>query len=227
MKSTLAITAVIMSIIFLEPSLAADLPRGAGTPQKSATEDVTARHGLIDGSFTDGKLTLTEYVAKNGYHNGFPVVLIVDVGSHFTYVFQEQANDKVVEVFRASNAVGKETTGSPYGHFRVVQKLKWPSWIPPKSIDPKQKVIPPYNKTHKNPLGVARITLNKWDISLHGTNDPKSLRHSVSHGCIRHSNRDILSLYAMTPLGSEVILTRHLVGVTLTKADFQKRARRA
>ena len=230
MKIFLSFGAILLLLILWQPGFADTI---SGTAERSpagndnSSKIAPARHGKIDGSFTNGKLTLSKYVAKNGFHQGCPVIIIVDEGSHFTYVLQKQDRDKVVEVLRASNAIGKIRTATPYGRFRVVQKLKWPSWLPPKSIDPKQKAIQPYNKDHKNPLGVARITLDKWDISLHGTNDPHSIRHDVSHGCIRHSNRDILSIFNMTPVGTRVILTKHLAGMTLTKADFESRHTRA
>lgn len=172
-------------------------------------------------SFVNGKYVLQTTVHKNGWHKGEPVVVLVDKSSHYTYVFQLQPHDKVVEVLRASNAIGSEDTPTPYGHYKVADKLKWPSWIPPKDIDPKRKAIPPYNKTHKNPLGVARIGLDKFGINLHGTNDPHSLRHNVSHGCIRHSNEDILKIYDMVNVGSTVIIAHHFAGTTLTKDDFQ------
>jgi lipoprotein-anchoring transpeptidase ErfK/SrfK len=45
-------------------------------------------------------------------------------------------------------------------------------------------------------------------IGLHGTNDPASVGHDVSHGCIRMYNSDITQLARQLPLGTPVrILT--------------------
>lgn len=177
-------------------------------------------HRKFDGSFVNGKMTLGRYITTNGYHAGKPVVLIVDKGSHRTFVLQKQSGNKVVKVYSAANATGRAITPSPLGPFTVAHKLKWPSWIPPKSIDPKQKAIHPYNKDRKNPLGVARISLNKWDIVLHGTNNPSSIRRNVSHGCIRHSNKDILQIYKMVKIGTPVFIVKRFAGTTLAKKDF-------
>jgi lipoprotein-anchoring transpeptidase ErfK/SrfK len=45
-------------------------------------------------------------------------------------------------------------------------------------------------------------------IGLHGTNDAAALGHEVSHGCIRTTNRTILRLSKMLPLGTPVEIVR-------------------
>lgn len=183
---------------------------------KETTTPPDAKYTLVDG-----KLLLTEEAYKNGYHKGEPVVVVVDPSSHFTYLFQKQAKNKIALVYRASNATGNELTQTPYGRFHVTQKTKWPAWVPPKGVDPEQKAVQPFNKDRKNPLGVARIRLNKWDIALHGTNNPASIRQNASKGCIRHSNGDIEKIFSMVGTGDRVIVTKKLVGTTLTAKDFK------
>lgn len=176
----------------------------------------------MSGSFVNGKMTLNKNTLPvNGFHVGQPVVVIVDKGNHVTYVLQKQAANRVVKVFSTANGMGKPTL-SPYGRFTVVDKLKWPSWIPPKSIDPKQKALHPYNKDRKNPLGVARISLNRWGIVLHGTNEPSSVGKSVSHGCIRHSNKGIQTMYNMVNTGTPVYIVSNFDGKTISLSDFRK-----
>ncbi len=45
-----------------------------------------------------------------------------------------------------------------------------------------------------NPVGVVWIALNKKGIGLHGTDDPDSIGRSVSHGCVRLANWDVVRL---------------------------------
>src|SRR5262249_24042879 len=139
----------------------------------------------------------------NGYHSDAPTVVIVDKGSHFTYVLQNQ-NDQVVRVLTVSKAIGTADHPTPAGRYTVVRKKMYLKWIPPKTI--KHKPVEPYNLTHDNPLGVAAIYLNKEDIDLHGTNTPALIRKSTSHGCVRHSNRDILQLFGMVKVGDVVYI---------------------
>ena len=43
-------------------------------------------------------------------------------------------------------------------------------------------------------------------IGLHGTNDPSSIGHYTSHGCIRLYNRDIDRLVRILPLGTPIAI---------------------
>jgi lipoprotein-anchoring transpeptidase ErfK/SrfK len=44
-------------------------------------------------------------------------------------------------------------------------------------------------------------------LGLHGTNDPSSIGHSVTHGCIRVRNRVISMLAHRLPLGTPLVVT--------------------
>ena len=52
------------------------------------------------------------------------------------------------------------------------------------------------------------ITDWRWGglIGLHGTDDPGSIGHDVSHGCIRMRNSDIDVLASILPLGTPIII---------------------
>lgn len=41
-------------------------------------------------------------------------------------------------------------------------------------------------------------------IYIHGTNDERSIGRPASHGCVRLRNADVMELFAITPLGTEV-----------------------
>ncbi|NKC23498.1 L,D-transpeptidase [Ochrobactrum oryzae] len=41
---------------------------------------------------------------------------------------------------------------------------------------------------------------------IHGTNDPSSIGKSVSSGCIRMFDRDVIDLYERVPIGAPVIV---------------------
>jgi lipoprotein-anchoring transpeptidase ErfK/SrfK len=41
---------------------------------------------------------------------------------------------------------------------------------------------------------------------IHGTNDPTTIGHNVSSGCIRLTNDDVVDLYNRTPVGTKVIV---------------------
>jgi len=69
-------------------------------------------------------------------------------------------------------------------------------------------VVPPYG-THQRKydgvLGNHRLNLGDG-YALHGTDDPASIGHAVSHGCVRLRNEDIDYLYRIVPLGTPVFI---------------------
>ena len=56
----------------------------------------------------------------------------------------------------------------------------------------------------RNPVGVMWIALNKKGIGIHGTNDPGSIGHAQSHGCIRLANWDVVRLATKIKTGDNV-----------------------
>jgi lipoprotein-anchoring transpeptidase ErfK/SrfK len=56
----------------------------------------------------------------------------------------------------------------------------------------------------RSPVGVLWIALNKKGIGIHGTATPDSIGHSVSHGCIRLANWDVVRLAERVKFGTPV-----------------------
>ena len=101
----------------------------------------------------------------------------------------------VVKVF--STAVGANRTPSPSGTFRIVQRISDPTWYT------KGKIVPPGKS---NPLGTRWLGLSAKGYGIHGTNNPASIGHNASHGCIRLRNQDIEELFTMVAVGDDVEL---------------------
>lgn len=69
-------------------------------------------------------------------------------------------------------------------------------------------VIPPYGTNARRfdrVLGTRRLNLGDG-YGIHGTNNPSSIGHSVSHGCVRLRNEDIEKLYDMVAVGTPVYI---------------------
>lgn len=69
-------------------------------------------------------------------------------------------------------------------------------------------IIPPYGTTqrrYKGVLGTRRLYLGDG-YGIHGTDDPASIGHAASHGCVRLRNEDIEKLYDMVPVGTVVYI---------------------
>lgn len=104
--------------------------------------------------------------------------------------------DRGRRVFRAPVGIGKPRTPTPAGSFWVREKFR-------------VKGKPLYGT---RALGTAAYSnaLTDWPgggiIGLHGTSRPGLVPGRPSHGCVRLRNRDIERLYALTPVGTPVLI---------------------
>lgn len=124
---------------------------------------------------------------------------------------------KVIKIF--STAVGAPKSPSPSGSFTIVQRLSDPTWYS------KGKIVPPGKA---NPIGTRWLGLSVKGYGIHGTNNPSSIGHSASHGCIRMRNHDVEELFGMVSIGDDVELvgertleTQGIFGATAIPAAIQ------
>ncbi len=94
-------------------------------------------------------------------------------------------------------AVGKPSTPSPAGEFRVMNRIANPTYFGT------GKVIAPGKQ---NPLGTRWIGLSAKGYGIHGTNVPSSIGKAASHGCIRMRQRDVEELFDLVQVGVPVEL---------------------
>ncbi len=92
-------------------------------------------------------------------------------------------------------AVGKPSTPSPSGSFKVVNRLQNPTYYHP------GKIVGP---GASNPLGSRWIGLNQKGYGIHGTNAPKSIGKAASHGCIRMAKVDLEEFFTQVRPGDDV-----------------------
>lgn len=94
-------------------------------------------------------------------------------------------------------AVGKPSTPTPLGSFRIVNRINHPTWYGHGN---------PVAPGPSNPLGTRWIGLSKSGYGIHGTNEPDSIGKAISHGCIRMRNKDVEELFALVTPGVTVEL---------------------
>jgi lipoprotein-anchoring transpeptidase ErfK/SrfK len=104
-------------------------------------------------------------------------------------------NDEVVSLFQV--AVGAAASPSPVGTFIIVNRIPHPTYYKP------GKVVGP---GPANPLGTRWIGLSEKGYGIHGTDDPRSIGHAKSHGCIRLRNADVERLFERVRAGDVVEL---------------------
>ena len=123
-------------------------------------------------------------------------------------------NAKMLAVFEGNKLVaaypvtiGSTQTASPIGDWKIRGVAKMPRFrYDKKMLKHGQRsghfyMLPP---GPRSPVGVLWIALNKKGIGMHGTAAPDSIGHSVSHGCIRLANWDIVRLAERIKVGTPV-----------------------
>jgi L,D-transpeptidase ErfK/SrfK len=98
---------------------------------------------------------------------------------------------------------------TPSGVTTVVRKAVNPVWRPPADIleehrengDPLPAEIRP---GPDDPMGTRALYLGWPEYAIHGTNKPVGVGMRVSHGCMHLYPENIVALYDLVPVGTEV-----------------------
>ncbi len=120
-----------------------------------------------------------------------PTGVLVNLPARTLYWYRE---GKLVRAFPVG--IGKYSSQTPLGSYKVQNKAKNPWWQPPWGGDP---VAP----GPANPLGTRWIGFN-GEYGIHGNNNPASIGSLVSLGCIRMYIPDVEWLYDQVSVGTPV-----------------------
>lgn len=95
------------------------------------------------------------------------------------------------------------------GLVKVVRKAEWPDWTPPPEMIARQPYLPRFMAGGPgNPMGARAMYLGGTVYRIHGTNQPETIGESVSSGCFRLANGDVVDLYSHVDIGTKVVV-RH------------------
>jgi lipoprotein-anchoring transpeptidase ErfK/SrfK len=143
-----------------------------------------------------------------------PGTIIIDPQNHFLYLVQGDGR-----ALRYGVGVGRQGFGWS-GVATIHDKQEWPDWYPPKEMIERQPELRRQMSElqsglgmpggPRNPLGSRAMYLwqgNKDTLyRIHGTVEPWTIGRSVSSGCIRMINQDVIDLYQRTPVGARVVV---------------------
>lgn len=105
--------------------------------------------------------------------------IIVDLSDRALYLL-----DQNVVVRQFPVGIGKMLTQTPQGIYTIINKVPNPG----------------------GPFGAFWMGLSRPHYGIHGTNDPSSIGHEVSHGCIRMFNSDVVQLAQLVSIGTSVLI---------------------
>jgi len=209
-----------------EPDYPADRPARPGR-RPSAIESVEGGPGLdyrriygpVDGepfpvpAFAYNRIG-PEFLRREVAYDGreAPGSIVVDPRRRFLYFVQGNGR-----AMRYGVGVGRQ--GFAWSGLATINsKQEWPDWYPPKEMIERQPQLARQLSElrsgigmaggPRNPLGARALYLwqgNKDTLyRIHGTVEPWTIGTSVSSGCIRMVNQDVMDLYLRTSVGTQV-----------------------
>jgi lipoprotein-anchoring transpeptidase ErfK/SrfK len=138
-----------------------------------------------------------------------PGTIVVHTAQRYLYLVEEGGR-----AMRYGVGVGKEGF-SWSGHGHVGRKGEWPTWTPPAEMVARDPNARPWAGGMpggtNNPLGARAMYIYSAAgadtlYRIHGTNDPSSIGHAVSSGCIRLIDQDVIDLYGRVPVGTKIVV---------------------
>ncbi len=174
--------------------------------------EITEANPRLD-PFVPGKdlsiIIPTAWILPEGpEHDG----IVINLSEKRLYYFFTHKGSRLVATFPVG--IGSEGNDTPTGKFRVIEKIKYPTWHVPESIKKERPDLPAQIPPGRgNPLGSHALRLSSKDILIHGTNRPWGIGRSVSHGCLRLYPENILKLFRLVPVGVDVTIVRQPVKV--------------
>jgi lipoprotein-anchoring transpeptidase ErfK/SrfK len=97
------------------------------------------------------------------------------------------------------------------GTKRISRKAEWPGWTPPARMIERERAKGVILPAHMpggpdNPLGARALYLGDSLFRIHGTNQPHTIGHAVSSGCIRMLNDEVVDLHDRVKVGALVVV---------------------
>jgi lipoprotein-anchoring transpeptidase ErfK/SrfK len=130
-----------------------------------------------------------------------PGTIVVDTSNKFLFLIEPRGR-----ALRYGIGVGRP--GFTWSGVKwVSRKSEWPDWTPPAQMALRRPDLPRHMAGGPdNPLGARALYLGSSLYRIHGTNEPSTIGHNVSSGCIRMMNEDVIDLYDRVPVGTTVVV---------------------
>lgn len=166
---------------------------GAGTVEMEKDITEAVRHNISGFRALDWQPYFSNL--KNG-------AVLVDISSRALHFWSESGDYKL---YPSSVPLSEELTRR--GRTKVVRKVEGPSWRPTPSMLKRNPDWPEYvGPGPDNPLGTHALYLSWTYYRIHGTHDTRKIGRRSSNGCIGLYNQHIQELFAMTKVGTQVLL---------------------
>ena len=129
--------------------------------------------------------------------------VLVDISSRALHFWS--ADGQTYKLYPSSVPMSEDLTRR--GRTRVVRKIVGPDWRPTPSMLRRNPEWPAYVPPGPdNPLGTHALYLSWTYYRIHGTHDTRKIGRRSSNGCIGLYNEHVSELFALTRVGTQVLL---------------------
>ena len=165
----------------------------ANDPDAASADVAEAGHAPVDAKYD------RQIVAYDGKEP--PGTIVIDTPHKFLYLVEDGG-----KALRYGIGVGRP--GFTWAGVKTITvKREWPDWRPPEAMLKRQPELPRFMAGGpENPLGARAMYLGSTDYRIHGSNEPWTIGHNVSSGCIRLRNADVIDLYNRVSVGTKVVV---------------------
>ena len=152
-----------------------------------------------------------------------PGTIVIDTATHYLYLVGYNRR-----AMRYGVGLGRDGFAWA-GRADIARKAKWPKWFPPAEMIDRQPNLEKYRSSYdkasgtwlggmdagiSNPLGARALYLYEDGkdtlYRIHGSPEWWTIGKSVSSGCVRMINQDVIDLYDRVQEGAPVFVTSGL-----------------
>lgn len=155
-----------------------------------------------------------------------PGTIVVDTSNHFLYLVR--SNGRALRYGVGLGRAGFEWAGRA----QIEHKQEWPRWFPPNEMIDRRPELGKYRAEYdkandkwlggmqpgpSNPLGARALYIYQDGkdtlYRIHGSPEWWSIGKSVSSGCVRMINQDVIDLFKRVQPGAPIVVTSGLRAV--------------
>ena len=130
--------------------------------------------------------------------------ILVDITSRALHFWSE--DQSVYKLYPTSVPLTEELTKR--GNTSVIQKVVNPRWVATQGELQRNPDWPAFVEggSPENPLGIRALYLGWPTYRIHGTHDTRKIGRRSSNGCIGLYNEQIVELFGLASVGTQVLL---------------------
>jgi lipoprotein-anchoring transpeptidase ErfK/SrfK len=178
-KATWVLSAVITAVLMTTTTTAS-----------AALESAVSSSSIPSSSIVSASISGSSNSKTPAFIKATARLILVSIPDRKMALF---ADGKVVRIY--SVAVGKTSTPTPVGEFKIVTRVRNPTYYHKGQVVAAGK---------SNPVGTRWMGLSAKGYGIHGTIQPDSIGKAESTGCIRMGQRDLEEFFTLVDVGDTV-----------------------